>query len=352
MTLYRYSENPLLTPAHVPPHRADFEVIGVFNAGVAKYRDEVILLLRVAERPLAQDEQTVKTAVFDVSAKQVRIETFQRGDDRYDFSDPRSIAPVGHTGSFAYLTSISYLRIARSRDGRHFQVDEDPFLFPQTEQETFGVEDPRITQIGDTYYITYSAVSAHGVGVMLASTQDFQSVRRHGMILAPENKDVVIFPERIQGKYYCLHRPVPSSTGSPDIWLAESPDLSHWGNHRHLMGCRKGHWDSHRLGAGVPPLKTERGWLELYHAADQDARYCMGAVLLDINDPARILARSRQPILVPEADYETNGFFGNVVFPCGALRQGDRLQVYYGVADTSMACVEIPLQTIFDSLES
>ncbi|MCL6625003.1 BtaManbiosPhlase [Alicyclobacillus shizuokensis] len=353
MGVYRYPENPILTPADVPPHRDDFEVIGVFNAGVAKYHDEIILLLRVAERPVAEDERIVKAAIFDVSAKGLRIETFHRNDQRYDFSDPRSIAPVERRkGDFTYLTSISHLRIARSVDGRHFRVDERPFLYPQTELETFGVEDARVTQIGDTYYITYSAVSARGVGVVLASTKNFHDVQRHGMILPPENKDVVLFPEPIGGKYYCLHRPVPSGNGSPDIWLAESSDLNHWGNHHHLMGCRPEAWDSRRLGAGAPPLRTEHGWLELYHAADEDARYCVGAVLLDLEDPSQVLVRSRHPILVPEADYETNGFFGNVVFPCGALLQGDTVQVYYGVADTSMACVEIPLQTILDSLGS
>ncbi|GGH86343.1 putative GH43/DUF377 family glycosyl hydrolase [Pullulanibacillus pueri] len=182
------------------------------------------------------------------------------------------------------------------------------------------------------------------------ATKDFKTVERKGMIFAPENKDVLIFPEKINGKYYALHRPVPKSVGGPEVWIAESTNLVHWGNHKHLLGLRESMWDNGRIGGGAVPIKTDKGWLELYHGADKDHRYCMGAVLLDLNDPTKVIARSNQPILEPEADYEVEGFFGNVVFSCGALLEGDKVKIYYGVADTSMAGAELSLQDILDTL--
>ncbi|MBX5436557.1 MAG: glycoside hydrolase family 130 protein [Alicyclobacillaceae bacterium] len=347
MRVYRYEQNPLITPKDVKPLHEGFEVIGAFNAGIARLGDEIIMLLRVAERPPSDD--VVRAPVFDPVHKRMVVLEFNRLDDRYDLKDPRAIVPRS-AGEPAHLTSISYLRIARSPDGRHFQVDDHAFLYPETSLETFGLEDPRIAQIGDTYYITYSSVSENGVGVGLVSTRDFQNVVRHGLIFPPENKDTVLFPDRIGGKYYALHRPVPCSLGKPEIWIAESDNLLQWGNHRHLLGCRHGHWDSRRIGAGTVPIRTEMGWLELYHGADQQDRYCMGAVLLDLNDPGKVIARSEEPILLPEAAYERDGFFGNVVFSCGALVDGDVVRLYYGVADTSMACAELSLQEILRSL--
>ncbi len=119
-----------------------------------------------------------------------------------------------------------------------------------------------------------------------------------------------------------MTRPVPKAIGSPEMWIAESPDMIHWGNHRFLMGLREGSWDGGRMGGGAVPLATDEGWLELYHGADSQDRYCMGAVLLDNNDPGKVLARSRIPFLSPDADYEAFGFFGGVVFSCGAVLRG------------------------------
>ncbi|GMA65034.1 glycoside hydrolase family 130 protein [Alicyclobacillus fastidiosus] len=349
MNVYRYEENPLLTPADVKPHRFDYEVIGAFNAGVTQFNDEIIMLLRVAERPVSDDPNIIKAPVLNHKTGELKVLSFHREDKTYDFSDPRAIKLAGQD-SFVYLTSLSYFRIARSKDGHRFTVDDKPFLFPKTSLETFGIEDPRIARIEDTYYISFSEVSPVGVGTGFASTKDFVHVEHHGMMLAPENKDVVLFPEKINGKYYVLHRPVPKSTGAPEIWIAESDNLRYWGNHRYLMGLRPNHWDNGRLGAGAAPFKTEKGWLELYHAADESHRYCMGAVLLDLEDPSKVLARTNQPILAPEASYEVEGFFGNVVFSCGALVDGDIVKIYYGVADTSMACAELSLHEILASL--
>ncbi|WP_219834081.1 glycoside hydrolase family 130 protein [Paenibacillus sp. R14(2021)] len=351
MNIYRYEQNPLVTPADVKPHRDDFEVIGAFNAGIAEYNGEVIMLLRVAERPISPDPEVVLAPVYNVETSELELIPIRKDDERYDLSDPRVIILKEHAPAFEYLTSLSYLRIARSSDGHHFTIDEKPFLYPSQTLETFGIEDPRITQIGDTYYIYYSAVSPVGIGESLVSTKDFVHTTYHGMIFGPDNKDVLIFPERVNGKYYALHRPTTKSVGRPEMWIAESDNLLYWGNHKHLIGLRDGMWDSGRLGGGAVPFRTERGWLELYHGATKDHRYCMGAVLLDLNDPSKVIARSVKPVMEPEADYEVNGFFGGVVFSCGVLVDGDRVRMYYGAADTSMACAELSLQEILDSLE-
>lgn len=350
MKIYRYEENPLLTPAHIEPYHDNFEVIGVFNAGVTEYHGETLLLLRIAERPISDNPNLVKVPIYNCDTKKIDIIELSKDDLTYDFSDPRTIS-LKDDNRVQYLTSISYLRLARSQDGRYFTVDKEPFVYPMNKHEIFGIEDPRITKIDDTFYICFTAVSPHGVGVSMISTKNFIDIEHHGLIFSPENKDVAIFPEKINGKYYALHRPVPNSIGGPEVWIAESENLLHWGNHQFLFGLRDNMWDNGRIGAGAVPIKTDRGWLELYHGADKNNRYCMGAVLLDLENPTKVMARSKKPILEPEAPYEVEGFFGNVVFSCGVLVDGDTIKMYYGVADTSIACAELSLQEILNSLK-
>lgn len=346
MNVFRASENPIITPADVTPSRPDFETIGVFNAGVARYNDTVILLLRVAERPLAPDERACVVPMYDAGANRLVTREFDLSDPRFDFSDPRSVQGP----SAVYLTSLSYLRIARSRDGVHFEIDDAPALFPDNIYEAYGIEDPRISVIGGRYYVNYSAVSSLGVATALASTEDFVTFQRHGIILPPDNKDVAIFPEKIQGRYYALHRPSTSALGRPEIWLAESPDLLCWGHHRRVIGLRPDSWESARIGGGAVPFRIDQGWVEIYHGADTENRYCLGAVLLDADEPWKVIARSRQPILEPQAPYECEGFFGDVVFSCGALYEEKTVKIYYGVADTSMAYAEIAIDELLNSL--
>jgi predicted GH43/DUF377 family glycosyl hydrolase len=284
--------------------------------------------------------------IYDLDADEIVLKPFARDDPRSDFSDPRLVIRPGET----YLTSISHLRLARSTDGITFRTADTPTIRPATVYETFGIEDPRVTCIRDVFYITYVGVSPLGVTTCLASTRDFKSFERHGIIFHPDNKDVVILPERIDGKYYALHRPHSSLFLRNDIWLAESPDLLCWGNHRHLVGTREGRWDQTRIGAGAVPFRIEEGWLEVYHGADRDNRYCMGAVLLDGERPWNVLARSERPLFEPQAEYERAGFFGSVVFSCGLLFEEQKLKIYYGAADTSTCYAEIPLIDVYENL--
>lgn len=344
MRIGRLEENPIIVTDHVKPSRPDFKVVGVFNAGVAAIHDEIILLLRVAEMPVHVPGNHIAVPVLNEQDGTLEVKHLSKDDPRYNFEDSRV---VKEQGRYAYLTSMSHLRVARSRDGVRFVIDGQPSLFPIDEAEAWGIEDPRITQLGNRYYITYSAVSPKGVAVRLAVTEDFRRFERLGLILPPENKDAAIFPGQIDGKYFMLHRPVPKSIGSPEMWIAESPDLLHWGNHRYLIGLREHSWDNGRIGGGAVPFLTNEGWLELYHGADMNDRYCMGAVLLDRKDPGKVLARSRVPVLMPETDYEMNGFFGGVVFSCGVLPMDQTVRMYYGAADEVMACADLSLEDIY-----
>jgi predicted GH43/DUF377 family glycosyl hydrolase len=253
------------------------------------------------------------------------------------------------------LTFISHLRVVHSGDGRSIDSLEGARFDPANEYEEFGVEDPRITPLGDTFYITYVAVSRHGAATALASTKDFKSFERHGIIFCPENKDVVLFPEQIGGEYLALHRPNAATPFTkPEMWLASSSDLIHWGKHKPFLGGSE-EWDIGRVGAGTPPIRTEHGWLEIYHGnsrRQEDAgigAYSGGALLLDLEEPSRILGAAGQ-ILLPETDYEREGFVPNVVFPTGVVQQGENVLVYYGAADTCTGLVEFSLAELLGML--
>jgi predicted GH43/DUF377 family glycosyl hydrolase len=344
---FRSPDNPIITPDNVKPSRKDFEIIGVFNAGVTRFNEEVLLLLRVAERPIQKDPDNVLTSIFDIDKGQLIIKEFSKDNPEFDFSDPRLIITPDGT----YLTSISHLRLARSKNGISFEIEDSPTIGPENEYELFGLEDPRISLIEGKYYIHYVGVGHFGVTTCLASTMDFNTFDRHGVIFCPDNKDAVIFPERVEGKYYALHRPVSPLFGKQEIWIAESPDLCCWGNHRCLMGPRAGCWDELKIGASAVPFRTEMGWLEVYHGVDKNNRYCLGAVLLDSQEPWKIISRTEEPIFKPEADYELNGFFGNVVFSCGLLCEDNKLKIYYGAADTVICYAEITLEDTIKALK-
>lgn len=349
MALKRYANNPILRPKDVPPSRDDYEVIGVFNAAAIRFKDEILLLLRVAERPVQNRSDAVRVPLLDttVSPPQWGERVWLRSDPDLDASDPRGVRYKGRH----YLTSVSHLRLARSQDGYRFTVDPQPALFPTTPYEAYGLEDPRITQINGEYWITYVAVSEWGVVTALAKTADFETFQRLGVILYPENKNVVMFPGRINGRYAALHRPGVTALGDKVIWVSDSPDGIHWGNHRPCIGLRPGHFDAIRVGACAVPIRTPDGWLEIYHGVDTEGRYHLGAALLDLEQPEKVLARSREPLLSPTQPYEVDGFYGNVVFSCGAVEEPDGcLRVYYGCADERMAVAEAKVDDILATL--
>jgi predicted GH43/DUF377 family glycosyl hydrolase len=170
----------------------------------------------------------------------------------------------------------------------------------------------------------------------------------------PDQKDVVLFPEKVNGKYVAFTRPMPGSFSRVlGVWIAESDDLVHWGGHRIVAEPRHRMWDEMRIGASVVPIRTDDGWLELYHGADRMNRYGMGALLLDHGDPTKVLARSTRPVLTPEESYEKEGFLHDVVFPTGHIDLGGgRIRVYYGGADTNVCAADMSIDDVMATLVS
>lgn len=286
----RHPGNPILTADHLP-----YAANSVFNAGATLLAGgETLLLLRVEDR---------------------------RG--------------------------LSHLTVARSRDGvGEWRVDAAPSLPADPEgypEELWGIEDPRITWVEDhqCYFIAYTAYSAAGPLVSLATTTDFVTFTRLGPVMPPDDKDAALFPVRFGGRYAMLHRPSPTSTGGAHIWMSFSTDLAHWGDHQILLHPRLGGWwDANKIGLSPPPLLTDEGWLVLYHGVRQTVAggiYRLGLALLDAEDPRRVLLRGDEWLFGPWEHYERQGDVADVVFPCGWVTQGDELRLYYGAADTSMA---------------
>jgi predicted GH43/DUF377 family glycosyl hydrolase len=282
----RYSGNPILTKDNVP-----YPVEMVYNAAVVKHNDEYIMLPRMHLR------------------------------------NGRSI-----------------IGIARSQDGFNFKVHNEPFLTPSSdsifgEYEEFGAEDPRICHIDGEYLITYSAYSRYGVRIGLASTRDFIHIERIALISQADMRNVVIFPHKFDGQYVRLDR--PHSEISPwTIWISYSPDLIHWGRSKALIAPVSYHWDQMKTGPGATPIKTQAGWLNIYHGVYptmSGSVYRLGVALHDLNDPSKILGVADDWILQPEDPWEVSGYVPNVVFTCGAVPEDDgTVKIYWGGADQVM----------------
>ena len=284
----RYAGNPILTKADIP-----YPVETVHNAAVVKHGSEYVMLFRSHLR-----------------------------------------------------TGRSIIGLAHSRDGFHFTAEPQPFLTPAEEgefaaYEEFGVEDPRVTCLEGEYIITYSAYSRHGVRIALARTRDFDYVERVSLITEADYRNVVIFPEKFGGLFVRLDRP-HSEIAPWSIWISYSPDLRFWGQSKLIMKPVQYHWDEMKIGPGAPPIKTERGWLSIYHGVFETmdgSVYRLGVALHDLRDPANILGVSDSWILQPEDPWERTGYVHNVVFSCGAVPEADgTVKIYWGGADTVM-CV-------------
>ncbi len=298
MLIERYKKNPILTKDDVP-----YPVATVHNAGVVKHNDKYIMLFR-----------------------------------SHKFSG-RSI-----------------LGKAVSDDGFNFKVDEKPFMVPSSdgvfkEYEEYGVEDPRIVFIDGEYLITYSAYSRHGVRVALAKTTDFESVERFSLITEADYRNVVIFPEKFNGLYARLDR--PHSEISPwSIWITYSPDLRFWGESKIIMKPVQYHWDEMKIGPGAPPIKTDRGWLNIYHGVFptmDGSVYRLGVALHDLHDPSKIIAVGDEWILQPEEVYEITGYVHNVVFSCAAVPEADgSVKIYWGGADKVMCVGTTKIDNLVD----
>jgi predicted GH43/DUF377 family glycosyl hydrolase len=285
----RYAGNPIISACDLP-----YSANTVFNAGATQVESDTVLLMRVEDR---------------------------RG--------------------------ISHLTVARSRDGiSDWQIDPQPTLMPSPDthpEEIWGIEDPRITYLEDQHQwaITYTAYSQAGPLVSLATTTDFRTFERHGVVMPPEDKDAALFPVRFDGRWAMIHRPVSHMPTGAHIWLSFSTDLKHWGDHQILLRARQGAWwDANKIGLSPPPLPTSEGWLLLYHGVKTTASgsiYRLGLALLDLDDPRQVRARSEEWLFSPRESYELFGDVDKVVFPCGWILEDDDLRLYYGAADSCLA---------------
>jgi len=350
----RLRSRRLLGPEDIPPSQEDLRVVGAFNPGVIDTGDGITLLVRVAEE--ARERRTGFVALPRWDRAESRIVIDWLAQDTL-IADDQRVVTIRSTG-LKRLTFFSHLLVAHSRDGWNIDALGPTRIWPASELEEFGMEDPRVTALDGRYYFTYVAVSRHGAATALASTGDFRTVERLGVIFPPENKDVVLFPQRLDGEFFALHRPNPAQHFTPpEIWLASSADLTHWGHHAPLL-CGKGPGEAGRIGAGTPPIRTPMGWLALYHGNGPGAAspagvgtYCAGAVLLDLDRPGRIIGRC-SPVLVPETHYERHGFVPDVVFPTGIVQREETVLIYYGAADQATAVAQVRLHDLLCALES
>jgi len=253
-------------------------------------------------------------------------------------------------------TGRSIIGIAYSEDGYHFDVTKKPFMVPSDKgefavYEEYGVEDPRICQLGEDYLITYSAYSRHGVRIGLARTRNFETIERVALISQADMRNAVIFPETFDGRYARLDR--PHSEISPwSLWLSWSPDLVHWGESVVLIKPQAYHWDEVKVGPGANLLKTPEGWLNIYHGVFRTmdgAIYRLGVALHDLDNPATVRGVSDEWILSPQDTWELTGYVHNVVFTCGALAEDDgTIKIYWGGADTVMCVGTADRDTLID----
>jgi predicted GH43/DUF377 family glycosyl hydrolase len=251
---------------------------------------------------------------------------------------------------------ISRIGYATSRDGIH--IDErlpEPIYEPKEACEKDGVEDPRITEIDDHLIMTYTALREYShlmvfqIALTTIKKEDFLARRwnwtpRKLPFPGIRNKDAVIFPQKINGRYAMIHRI------EPDVCIAYSDDLEHWCDMKSMMAPRARGWDNWKLGAGGTPIKIDNYWLVVYHGVSTERIYCLGIMLLDENQPERVLYRSRKAILAPKRDYERFGKVPNVVFSCGNVVIGNELFVYYGAADSVIGVAKVNLEKLLASL--
>jgi predicted GH43/DUF377 family glycosyl hydrolase len=293
MEIIKYEDNPVLTFEDIP-----FRANSIFNPGAIKYNDEYLLLCRVE-------------------------------------------LPIGRS-SFV---------LARSKDGIKFKVDNLPCLNPEDHGEfnyltEWGIEDPRIVKVENKYLITYTGYSKYLPLVMLAETLDFIKFKILGPVTEPSNKDSALFPEKINGYYWKMDR--PSSDPFNSIWVNSSPDLIHWGNFKFMIEPVSGTWAAHKIGGSTPPVKTNDGWLFLFHGVRGfgiSNIYKIGVMLVDIDKPWIVKGYSHEPILAPDKLYERVGDVQNVVFANGWIVDDlGNVKIYYSGADTNICLAETTIK--------
>jgi beta-1,4-mannooligosaccharide/beta-1,4-mannosyl-N-acetylglucosamine phosphorylase len=307
-TIQRYPGNPVLSAKDIP-----YSSVQVYNAGVIKFQGKYVMVFR-----------------NDYDRTQEDFASYE----------------VAGLGSPPVKINIG---IAFSNDGIKWEVAPEP-CFELKDDDIMHVYDPRLTVIERRCFMCFAVDTRHGVRGGIAVTDDFETFEILTMT-APDNRNMVLFPEKINGEFVRLERPFPvygrSEDEAFDIWISTSPDCKYWGNHRLLLGAENVPFCNSKIGPAAPPVKTEKGWLTTFHAVEKVDReiyswhrkwnkiYYAGIMLLDLDDPTRIIGICNEPVLKPEAPYELEGMRGEVIFPGGMiLEDSGEVKIYYGAADT------------------
>jgi predicted GH43/DUF377 family glycosyl hydrolase len=330
-------------------------VLGAFNPTAVRLPNKKILLyLRISEG-------------FDMKADVLKFPKII--SDKYDIEIEkiprkqleRERKSYAHLDHHARLEHISHFnKVILDETGFNVEeIDEKPIFTGTDKDGNYGVEDPRIVKIGKNYYMTYVSISyTEDICTSLAASSNLKDWKRKGIIFRKQNKDVVLFPEKIKGKYVALHRPQGDfEFNGPSIWISHSKDILYWGDEKMIMEVRDNAFDSERIGAGPPPIKTEKGWLLIYHGTKvfrEKLIYSVGAALLDLKDPSKIIARSspNKPLLFPEKKHEKRGYISNVIFPTAAIWDLNKkdLLIYSGAGDKVTTVKKIPIDYIFKNM--
>ncbi|MBS3085947.1 hypothetical protein J4225_04675 [Candidatus Pacearchaeota archaeon] len=371
-------EAVLVTPEDVKSSSSKFEVIGTFNPGATRMPNgDIALYVRVAEK-LKKIEDKRYYYAPRCSGKNkcmVKIDKFPKKDMGLD----RDVALVFKEGT-KRLTFISHLRkVILDKSGFKVKsIDKHPTFEGLFNDGELGVEDPRITKLGKEYIMAYVSLSIDGnITTSCAVSKDALNWKRKGLIFREQNKDVVIFPEKINNEYVAFNRPEGSFQFSPPhIWISFSKDLKYWGNSKPIKLSERGKWDYSRVGAGAPPIKTKDGWLLLYHGVTDKKHhsqlnilpnflskmfeednvysiYSIGAALFDLKNPSKLIAKSPHPIIIPTKKYEKEGFVSNVIFTTGAIMDENEkdILIYSGGADEVVTVKKVALKDILNHLE-
>jgi len=355
--------NMMLQPDDIEPAFDGFNVLGVFNLAACRHNGGYIGLVRVAESPIQPDNlksgaRYLYSPRMDFSGNEpaLKIDSFMVGRDCRQ-EDP--------TGFYSFTeerdrsTTISYLSLIRSRDGKNIDyVSPEPTIMPSMEEEKYGVEDPRIVPMNGVFIVSTVGYSERGNITFFRETRDFEEFSKPWRITA-EGKNTFPFPEKINGEYAMLTR-----TGhghDQRIEIARSPDLVHWGGFDVLLETREGSFDSDGIGGGAPPIRTPRGWLEIYHGKRKGrpyqtklSRYACGAALIDFDDEGNpgVQSRSKKPIFSSGRYDDT--LLPDVAFVSGACLEDDgknpRLRVFGGMDDENAFSSIIPLDRILASM--
>jgi len=359
----RVSQVPLLLPLSASPSDPRLEVIGVFNPTFLRIRANRHLVVRVDERPIFNHLQE-GNGIQDLRNLQVaRARINQIGKiDIVDVKVPSSYDPnfepflpdsVRGNSTELVLSYLSHLRLATLNDSR-IEISERPLIFPDSDLNRFGCEDPRATVLEGRNFITYTGISRYGATSWLAEVGDDTLLLQNRILLGPDHKHSVLLPKKIDRAYCMFCRPLTRlHVRHNGIWLLYSPNLIHWGQPKPVLFPREGSWDSDRVGPCMSPILTPSGWLLFYYGVDAQASYHVGAVLLQESDPMQIIGRSSQPILSPSLDWERTGRRADTVFPCGVeLYEHDRsARLYYGAGDAAIGAADIAIPALLESLQ-